>query len=215
MKRASTLVAATLLAVGLLLSACGEESDPAPSGDATPAVPASADHNGADVAFAQGMIPHHAQALSMVDLTMGRKGLSPDFVALTEEIRAAQAPEIEQMSDWLETWGEDVPETMRDHVNAGHGDEDDSGGHAHGDTGDAQTMEGMLTAEEMEALEQAPAAEFEDRWLEAMIAHHEGAVGMARDEVEDGEHAEAVRLAESIVESQQAEIDRMRGMIGG
>ena len=211
MKRASTLVAATVLAVGLL-SACGEESNPAPSGDATPAVPASADHNGADVAFAQGMIPHHAQALSMVDLTMRRKGLSPDFVALTEEIRAAQAPEIEQMSDWLESWDEEVPETMRDHVNAGHGEDGGGGEAGHGDT---PGMEGMLTAEEMEALEQAPPAEFEDRWLEAMIAHHEGAVGMARDEVEDGEHAEAVRLAESIVESQQAEIDRMRGMVGG
>ena len=211
MKRASTLVAATVLAVGLL-SACGEESNPAPSGDATPAVPASADHNGADVAFAQGMIPHHAQALSMVDLTMRRKGLSPDFVALTEEIRAAQAPEIEQMSDWLESWDEEVPETMRDHVNAGHGEDGGGGEAGHGDT---PGMEGMLTAEEMEALEQASPAEFEDRWLEAMIAHHEGAVGMARDEVEDGEHAEAVRLAESIVESQQAEIDRMRGMVGG
>lgn len=213
MIRASTLVAATALSLGLL-AGCGEEPDPGSSDGSSQGVPASADHNDADVSFAREMIPHHAQALSMVDLTMGRKGLSPDFVALTEEIRAAQAPEIEQMSDWLETWGEDVPETMRDHVNAGHGDEDDSGGHAHGESGSG-AMPGMLTAEEMEALEQAPAAAFEDRWLEAMVAHHEGAVDMARDEVEHGEHEGAVRLAESVVESQQAEIERMRGMIGG
>jgi uncharacterized protein (DUF305 family) len=214
MKRATTLVAATVLSLGLL-AGCGEESSSGSTEGSSQGVPASADHNGADVAFARAMIPHHAQALSMVDLTMGRPGLSPEFVALTEEIRAAQAPEIEEMSDWLESWGEDVPETMRDHVNAGHGDEDGTDGHSHGDAGTDPEMEGMLSTEELEALEHAPAAEFEDRWLEAMIAHHEGAIGMARDEVEDGEHPDAVRLAESVVESQRAEIDRMRGMIGG
>ena len=75
------------------------------------------DHNDADVAFATDMIQHHAQALSMVDLTEGRT-LDPEVKQLAEDIRATQAPEIEKMADWLQDWDEKVPATMRDHSNA-------------------------------------------------------------------------------------------------
>ena len=73
--------------------------------------------NDADVDFATAMIPHHAQALVMVDLTLGRE-LSPEVQQLTEDIQAAQGPEIELMVDWLTQWDQPVPETMRDHTNA-------------------------------------------------------------------------------------------------
>ena len=159
--------------------------------------------NDADVDFASDMIQHHAQALVMVDLTMGRE-LDPEVAALTEEIRAAQAPEIETMADWLEEWDEPVPETSRDHVNA------------HGDGGEMDTdMPGMMSAEDMAALEEAPEGEFQDMWLEMMIDHHEGAVEMAEGQVENGEDEQAVALAKEIIAAQQAEIMAMQDLLGG
>ena len=98
------------------LAACGGEEEP------TEAEDSGAAFNDADVAFATAMIQHHAQALVMVDLTMGQD-LDPELAALGEQIRATQAPEIEQMADWLTDWDEPVPETVRDHANA-HGDGD-------------------------------------------------------------------------------------------
>ena len=189
----------TALALGLSLTVAGcgseESSDPATSLSAT-------EHNDADVAFATEMIQHHAQALSMVDLTMGRK-LDPEVLALSDDIRAAQAPEIETMTDWLTEWGEEIPETVRDHANAGHDmDEMD-----HGD------MPGMMSADEMDALENASDAEFQDLWLEMMVEHHEGAVEMAEAEEADGRFKPAVELATDIQESQTAEIEKMQGLL--
>lgn len=69
--------------------------------------------------FVTNMIQHNAQALAMVDLTMGRP-LDPKMEQLAEAIRATQGPEIETMTDWLTDWDETVPETMRDHGNVGH-----------------------------------------------------------------------------------------------
>lgn len=163
--------------------------------------------NDADVDFATDMIQHHAQALSMVDLTMGRD-LDPEMAELTEQIRAAQAPEIERMVDWLESWDQPVPETSRDHANA------HSEGHGSGGTMD-EDMPGMMSAEEMTALENAPDADFEELWLEMMIEHHQGAVEMAEVEVEEGENAQAVKLAEGIISAQEDEISQMQDMLKG
>ena len=69
------------------------------------------------------MIQHHAQALSMVDLTIERD-LDPEVQQLAERHPCRSGPEIETFSDWLTDWGEEVPETMRDHVNAGHDNDD-------------------------------------------------------------------------------------------
>ncbi|GAB2867124.1 DUF305 domain-containing protein [Nocardioides pacificus] len=192
---------ATVAALALLAGCgSGDESSSEPEKSAT-------EFNEADVAFATDMIQHHAQALSMVDLTLGRP-LSPETEQLVEDIRNAQAPEIETMSDWLVSWDEPVPETMRDHANA-HGDgEGDGDGDGH-DT----DMPGMMSGEQMTALEKASDAEFEDLWLEMMVEHHEGAVEMAEEQQEDGQYDEAVELAEDIVTGQQAEIEMMEEML--
>lgn len=163
--------------------------------------------NDADVDFTTDMIQHHAQALSMVDLTMGRE-LDPEMVELTEQIRAAQAPEIEKMVDWLEDWDQPVPETSRDHANA-HAEDHGAGGAMDED------MPGMMSAEEMTALENAPESDFEELWLQMMIEHHQGAVEMAETQVEDGESAQAVKLAEEIIEAQAEEISQMQDMLAG
>ncbi|GAA4704289.1 DUF305 domain-containing protein [Nocardioides conyzicola] len=198
----------TLAAVGLGLTlaltatACGDGSD-----DSTSRSPTS--HNAADVTFATDMIQHHAQALSMVDLTVDRT-LDPQVEALAEAIREAQGPEIETMSDWLTDWDEEIPETMRDHTNAGH----DMGDMSDSMEGMNDSMPGMMSADDMDALQNASGAEFQDMWLEMMIQHHAGAIEMARTEQKDGQYEPAVDLAGEIVIAQKAEIEEMKSLIG-
>lgn len=195
--RPAAVLVALLLSVPAL-SACGGD-EPA---DQRPALSSTA-HNDADVEFATAMIPHHAQALSMVDLAAERE-LDPGVQRVAEAIRAAQGPEIETMVDWLQEWGEEIPETMRDHVNMGH----------HGDIGEAMEgmdtdMPGMMSADDMAALQDASDAEFQDLWLTMMIEHHEGAVEMAETEQDSGQYRPAVELADRIVRTQTAEIERL------
>lgn len=198
-----SLLPAAVLALALVATGCGD--DDAGSGSST----STTEHNDADVAFASDMIQHHAQALSMVDLTMGRP-LDPEVEALAEDIRAAQSPEIETMSDWLTAWGEEVPPTMRDHSNAGH-DMEGMGESMEGM--EDSEMPGMMSAEDMTALEEASDAQFQAMWLEMMVEHHEGAIEMAEEQQDDGRYRPAVELAGSIIEAQQAEIDTMESML--
>lgn len=193
------LGAVLLIAAFLTFSACSGGDDPATASS----IPESAEYNQSDVDFATGMIQHHAQALAMVDLTLGRD-LSSELAALAEEIQMAQGPEIETMVDWLTLWGQPVPETVRDHANA-HGD-----GHA----GTDAHAPGMMSAEEMAALEAATGPEFERLFLTMMIDHHQGAIEMAGAQMEEGEYADAVALAGQIVEAQTAEIDVMNRLLG-
>lgn len=209
--RRATAAALLLTLATATLTACGDDT----AGDAPAAERTAANgdvHNDADVEFATQMIPHHADALVMVDMTQGRD-LSPELARLTEDIRAAQAPEIESMVDWLTAWGEDVPETSRDHVNShggSHGEDDGDG------TGmDGTGMDGMgMDPDDLAMLEDAQGSAFESMWLEMMIEHHEGAVEMAEAEQEDGLFADAVALAESIESGQSAEIELMEELLG-
>ena len=189
---------AVLAAAITTLTACGggeeTETRTAPNGDK---------FNDADVAFATDMIPHHAQATAMANLTLGRKGLDPKIAGLAEEVRATQTVEIETMVDWLSAWGEPVPETAQDHANA-------HGGGAEMDHGD---MPGMMSEDELSRLEAASGAEFERMWLEMMIEHHEGAVELAATEETEGAFPPAVEMAEDIQSSQQKEIDLMQGLL--
>lgn len=190
-------LAAAAAALTLTLAGCSA-SESSTDGNA---------YNDADVDFASDMIQHHAQALQMVDLTLGRK-LDAEVVTLTEQIRTAQTPEIEKMADWLEDWDQPVPETSRDHANA-HAQE-------HGESVEMDTdMPGMLSAKELESLEGASGPEFQNMWLEMMIEHHEGAVEMAEAQVEEGSNAKAVALAEDIISTQEREISTMQDLLGG
>lgn len=195
--RSTRALAASTAALIVTLAGCSSEES---SADAQ-------GFNEADAAFATDMIQHHAQALEMVDLTLGRK-LDPEVAALTEDIRAAQAPEIEKMVDWLEDWDQPVPETSRDHANAHAGE--------HGGGSELDTdMPGMMSEDEMTALENASGEEFQDLWLEMMIEHHEGAVEMAETEVDEGQNAKAITLAKGIIAAQEGEISAMQDMLEG
>jgi uncharacterized protein (DUF305 family) len=200
--RTTRALAAALVLGATLLAGCGGDGPDPDAGTTT----SSTDHNDADVAFAGDMIQHHAQALAMVDLTVERP-LDPEVQALAEAIRSAQGPEIETMTDWLTQWGEPIPATVRDHVNA----EDEHGGEHGDDTG--TDMPGMMSDEQMDELEAASDAEFQDLFLELMIEHHEGAIEMAQEQQEDGRFEPAIALAEQIEAAQAAEIETMQDLI--
>ena len=118
MARRTALVAATVTA-GLVLAACGGSSDSDSGGHdghtsgSSSSSPSSstAAHNAQDMSFAQGMIPHHQQALEMAKLAAGRAS-SAKVKDLATRIEKAQDPEIRTMSDWLKSWGQTVPSAM-------------------------------------------------------------------------------------------------------
>lgn len=192
-----TRLAAAVLALlgGTALVACGDDSEP------VAAVPDRADHNTADVRFATEMIPHHAQALHMVDMAEGRD-LTPETEQLMADIETAQTPEIEQMSRWLEEWDQPVPDTSGMGPMGGDMDMDHMG-----------DMVGAMSEEALAELEGAEGTVFERMWLQMMIEHHEGAIEMAEDELDEGEHVGAMDLARSIIESQRAEIELMESLL--
>jgi uncharacterized protein (DUF305 family) len=143
------------------------------------------------------MIPHHQQAVEMADLALLRV-TSPEVKQLAEQIKAAQDPEIEMMSMWLQRWG--APMGMgEDH--SGH----DMGG---------MNMSGMMNDEDMQTLANAKGADFDRMWLEMMIAHHQGAISMAEQVKDSSSNAEVVTLAGAVITGQNVEIDTMQKLLG-
>ena len=197
--RLTLLLAALLLAVPAL-AACGGDDESSP--DTSTHTAANGDEfNDADVAFVTDMIPHHAQATEMVNMARGR-GLDPEVQQIADGILATQTTEIEAMVDWLTAWDQPVPATSQDH--------------AHADGGDTEMdadMPGMMNADEMADLGAARGEEFQTMWLEMMIEHHEGAIEIARTEVEDGTFPDTVAMAKEIESSQTAEVERMQGLL--
>jgi uncharacterized protein (DUF305 family) len=156
------------------------------------ATPASGPHNEADVMFASMMIPHHNQAIEMSDMLLAKSDIDPKITALAQKIKAAQGPEVAQMRGWLVGWGEDP--------NAGamhHGGDD-----------------GMLSQVEMDALKNATGAEATTLFLDGMIKHHTGAITMAETELEEGANPDAKKLAQAIIDTQEAEIIEMKKLGG-
>jgi uncharacterized protein (DUF305 family) len=138
-----------------------------------------------DQMFAAMMIPHHEQAIQMSELAL-TNSTDPEIIELANEIKAAQGPEIEQMKNWGSSM-------MSSH--AGH-----------------MMDEGMLSDDEMAQLKAARGAEFDRLFLEGMIKHHQGAIEMA-DIILDSANLDAATLGKNIVESQSAEIARMRDLL--
>lgn len=156
----------------------------------------AASGDGADVMFAQMMIPHHEQAVEMSTLAETRAS-DPWITELAAEIKGAQAPEIELMASWLDEWG--FPQMTGMEAMSAHG--------GHG-------MSGMLTQEQLDELAGLSGAAFDTKFAEYMILHHEGAIEMARG-VENSADPAVAELAQNIITSQQREIDEMNAFLSG
>lgn len=179
---------------------------------------ASADHNAADISFAQQMIVHHQGAIQMADLAPDR-ATNQQVKELAARIKAAQAPEIEQMTAWLALWGASTS------ASAGASTTDDGmGGMDHGDMGGmggpsdtsasaGMSMPGMMTDAQMQQLTGAAGVDFDRMFLQMMIMHHQGAIEMAETEILQGSNPAALALAASIKTSQTAEITQMQQLL--
>lgn len=185
--------AALVLSAALVLAGCstGTEDDSMPGMDHGSSEQA-ADANDADVMFASMMIVHHEQAIEMSDIVLAKDDVDPEVAALAGDIKTAQGPEIEQLQGWLDDWG----------VNP---DDQEMAPMDHGD--------GMMSEEDLAALEAAGGAEASQLFLEHMIVHHEGAVEMAQIQVDSGSNPGAVELAQTIIDAQTAEIQEMEDLL--
>ncbi|OLZ47121.1 DUF305 domain-containing protein [Amycolatopsis keratiniphila] len=192
----SKLVGAALAALAsfAVLTGCAS-SDTASTGHDMSTVkapdPQQASHNQADVAFAQGMIPHHEQALAMAKLVEGRTR-NAKVVDLAARIQKAQDPEIQQLNGLLKGWG-----VAPSGEHSGHG-----------------SASGMMTEDDLAKLGKAKDAAFDKQWLEMMVKHHEGALEMAKTALRQGSNAEVKALAQKVIDGQQAEITEMRALLG-
>lgn len=206
-RAAASVVVVT--AAALVLAACGSSKDSAGSsahdmGSMPSASASQGPHNAQDVAFAQGMVPHHRQAVTMADLVRGRAS-SQAVKDLATQIEKAQGPEITTMSGWLKSWGKKTPAGAMPTMEGMKGMEgmDHSGAR----------MPGMMSDADMRKLKNLSGPAFDTAFLQMMIDHHRGAIDMARTEQAKGAYGPAKALAKSIITSQSAEITRMNRML--
>lgn len=157
-------------------------------------------YSAADVAFMRGMIPHHQQALEMAELVSERTN-RPELVDIAGRIEVSQSDEMAFMQNWLTDRGEQAADPMAHHM---HGDHD------------MPKMAGMATPEQMAELADAKGTEFDRLFLELMIRHHEGAITMVDELLEQPGSAYDTVLYDftsDVKNDQNAEIARMHELL--
>ena len=194
MKRFLSFLALALVAV-LALSACGGASVGSSGSSSSAAV-----FNDADVTFVQSMVPHHTQAVTMAKMAASHAN-SPAVKDLATKIDAAQGPEIDTMTGWLKAWGKNST--------TGSNGMDGMGGMTQG----SSAMPGMMGDDQMRSLDAANGAAFDQMFLTMMMAHHQGAIEMAKTEQANGKNADAVALAKKIEADQTAELAQMKDLL--
>ncbi|MEV6290577.1 DUF305 domain-containing protein [Streptomyces sp. NPDC051896] len=215
-----TAALATAATAAVVLAACGSSNSDSPASaasghsgrnmaamsSASPSASVSVaqgSHNAQDVSFAQGMIPHHRQAVAMADLAPSR-AKSQQVKDLAAKIKQSQDPEINTMSGWLKAWGEKMPDVGMSGMESSMPGMDHSG----------SSMPGMMSDGDMNKLKELSGAAFDRAFLQMMISHHQGAVEMAKTERAQGAYGPAMTMAKSIITSQSAQITEMNTMLG-
>lgn len=192
------------LAVGIALAGCMREKAPPPAqGNATAMtgmampdikIPADADYTVADVAFMQGMIHHHAQALVMAAMAPTH-GASAQVALLCKKITISQTDEIRMMQSWLKDRNQMVTDANDSHP---------------------MMMPGMLSADQLARLDKARGTEFDKLFLTFMIQHHQGAIKMVSDLFASpggGQATEMFEYATGVNNDQSGEIGKMQDML--
>ncbi len=154
--------------------------------------PADAEY---DLRFIDAMIPHHEGALTMAQDVL-QKSKRPELRKLAQDIIKAQEKEINQMKRWRTAWYPKAPtQPVAWHAQMGH----------------SMTMfPEQIKSLRMEMDLGLADTEFDLRFINAMIPHHEGAVVMAQDVIGKSQRPELQKLAQDIITSQEAEIAQMK-----
>ncbi|MFN2478187.1 MAG: DUF305 domain-containing protein [Pseudonocardiaceae bacterium] len=169
------------------------------AGAPPPATSTASAHNAVDVAFAQQMIPHHRQAITVAGLAPTRTA-NPKVRDLATQIATEQNREIATLNSWLQAW------------HAPPAKDDLGAGSAMGGMDRAATV-GMMSNQQMSQLAKTSGPAFDRLFLRLMIAHHQGAVQMATTELSAGRNPDAMHLATSIQRNQNAQIATMRKLL--
>ena len=177
------------------------------------------DYTAADVEFVQGMIQHHAQAVIMSDWAPSH-GARPDLVILCKRIALSQRDEITMMQHWLEDRHLSVPDPLHmlpAATGATHGMAPANHAAMAGmDMGDHAMMPGMLTAAQLQQLDDARGPDFDRLYLTGMIRHHQGALDMVAKLFSTpgaGQQPEVFSFATDVDAGQRAEMARMQAML--
>ncbi len=152
----------------------------------------------ADVQFMQDMIPHHHQAIEMAALVADRTN-RPELIDVAGRINVSQDDEIGFMQQWLRERGQHVPDPTAHHAMM-----------------TSHKMAGMATPEQMSELARVKSTDFDRLFLTLMITHHEGAVTMVEELLEQPGSAYDPVLFEfvtNITNDQTAEIERMNALL--
>ena len=154
----------------------------------------SADAN-FDLRFIDGMKPHHQGAIVMAKEAQ-QKSQRPEIKKLADEIIMAQTKEITELQTWRKQWYPNASSMpMAHNAKMGHMMEMSK-----------DQMSGMMMSQELGAKD----ADFDLRFINAMIPHHEGAVTMAQNAATKSTRPEIKKLTQDIISSQQAEIKQMQ-----
>lgn len=140
-----------------------------------------------EIMFAQGMIPHHQQAIEISNIAL-KQSKNSSVRKLASQILKAQKPEINQMKYWLTA--KVAPMDM---------------GHDMG-------MSGMLSETRVADLRKLTGNQFDTAFLKAMIEHHQGALEML-PMLRSSKNSEVKNLAKSISAAQSSEISQMRKLL--
>ena len=181
------LLIVAIVGSAISLSACSTAATP---GSTASPSPASAVFNTADVGFATDMSAHHQQAVEMSQMLLDKSNIDPRVVTLAQDIKAAQGPEIEQMTSWFSAWGQKA------------------------DSMSGMDMSGtMMSDADMNALKTSTGLAASKMFLTQMTVHHTSALVMAKMEIDSGKNADAVTLAKKILSTQTAEITKMSDIL--
>jgi len=205
-----------LLAVGcsaIVLSACSPAAEPqaAPEGDAsmaaaeqpmpmaqTPFSPAemkmheammAATGASADETWARKTIPHHQGALDMSEIVL-RDTQDAEIRRMAQKTIEMQTQDIAELRRWLET---------------------QAGATSDSPSPTGQGMPFAAAESKMkDAMMGATGGNTDQTWARKMIAHHQGALDMARVVLERSPGAEIEQMAQKTIEMQTADIGELQ-----
>lgn len=148
-----------------------------------------------DLRFIDSMIPHHEGAVLMAQEAL-QKSSRPEIRTLAKAIIDAQQKEIRLLQGWRKDW---YPNVGQEPV-MWHSD----GNHMMPMTPEMRSA--MMMAGNLGLAD----AQFDLRFIKAMVPHHEGALVMAQAALEKSDRPEIRQMATDILSSQQQEIAQMQ-----
>ncbi len=147
-----------------------------------------------DLRFIDAMIPHHEGAIAMAKDAL-TKSSRKEMKNLAQAIITAQKKEIAEMKKWRSSWYPKAPQTPMAWSSQMN----------HSMPMSSEQMNAMMMTMDLGKADK----DFDLRFIDAMIPHHEGAITMAEDALSKSKRPEIQKLAKNIISSQETEIKQL------